>query len=97
MDEIARASALSRRWTMGLLVSFACFAFLLAMAGIFGVISWSVAQRTREMGIRMALGSAPGEVQMLFLGYGLKLTLIGTELRNRHLLHYATHSRQLSL
>jgi len=77
MDEIARASTLSRRWTMGLLVSFACFAFLLAVAGIFGVISWSVAQRTREMGIRMALGSAPGEVQMLFLGYGLKLTLIG--------------------
>ena len=77
MDEIARASALSRRWTMGLLVSFASFSFLLAVAGIFGVISWSVAQRTREMGIRMALGSAPGEVQMLFLGYGLKLTLIG--------------------
>ena len=77
MNEIARASALTRRWTMGLLVCFACFSFLLAVVGIFGVISWSVGQRTREIGIRMALGSTSNEVRMLFLRYGLKLTLAG--------------------
>ena len=77
MDDIASASALTRRWTMGLLVTFATIAFFLALVGIFGVISWSVAQRTREIGIRIALGAEQGQVLLLFLRYGLKLTLSG--------------------
>jgi predicted permease len=77
MDEISSASSLTRRWTMGLLVSFAGLAFLLALIGIFGVISWSVAQRTREIGIRIALGAERSQVLLLFIRYGLKLTLAG--------------------
>jgi putative ABC transport system permease protein len=77
MDEIASESALTRRWTMGLLVAFASLALVLALVGIFGVISWSVAQRTREIGIRMALGAQREQMLSLFLGYGLKLALYG--------------------
>jgi ABC-type antimicrobial peptide transport system permease subunit len=77
MGEIASASALTRRWTMALLVAFATMALLLALIGIFGVISWSVAQRTRETGIRIALGAERGQVMLLFIRYGLKLTLAG--------------------
>lgn len=76
MDQIANASALTRRWTMGLLVSFGVFAFL-ALVGIFGVISWAVARRTREIGIRMALGSGKIQILLLFLRYGLVLSLTG--------------------
>lgn len=77
MGEITRASARTRRWIMGLLVAFATMALLLALIGIFGVISWSVAQRTRETGIRIALGAERGQVLRLFISYGLKLTLGG--------------------
>jgi predicted permease len=52
-------------------------ALLLGMVGIYGVISYSVAQRTREIGIRMALGAQQGELTRLFLRHGLHLALIG--------------------
>ena len=77
MDEIASTSALTRRWTMGLLAAFAGLALVMALVGIFGVISWSVAQRTREIGIRMALGAGRAQVLLLFLRYGLTLSLSG--------------------
>lgn len=50
---------------------------LLALVGIFGVTSWAVSQRTREIGIRMALGAERGQVLRLFVSYGLTLTSIG--------------------
>jgi predicted permease len=77
MDEISSESARARRWTMGLLAAFAGLAFLLALVGIYGVMSWSVAQRTREVGIRMALGAQRSQVLTLVLGYGVKLALLG--------------------
>ncbi len=80
MDEIASESARTRRWTMGLLVAFASVAFLLALVGIYGVMSWSVAQRTREVGIRMALGAQRGQVLVLVLRYGVKLAVAGLAL-----------------
>ncbi len=80
MNRIERDSALTRRWTMGLLVAFASLGLALALAGIYGVMSWSVAQRTREVGIRMALGARRGEILALVLRDGVKLTLAGLAL-----------------
>jgi ABC-type antimicrobial peptide transport system permease subunit len=77
MEEILAESARSRRWTMALLGGFAALAVVLALIGIYGVISWSVAQRTREIGIRMALGAQTGQVLRMVVRYALKLSAIG--------------------
>ena|ERR1039457_226736 len=77
MDEILAESARSRRWTMGLLGGFAVLAGVLSLIGIYGVISWSVAQRTREIGIHMALGAQTGQVLRMIVRYALKLSAIG--------------------
>jgi len=52
-------------------------ALLLGVVGIYGVIAYAVTQRTREIGIRMALGAQPAGLQRMFLGYGLILASIG--------------------
>ena len=77
MDEILTESARSRRWTMALLGAFATLAVVLALIGIYGVISWSVSQWTREIGIRMALGAPTGQVLRIVVRYALKLSAIG--------------------
>ncbi len=61
----------------GSLAVFACIALLLASVGIYGVISYSVGQRTREFGIRMAIGAQPGDILKLVLWQGSVLTLLG--------------------
>jgi putative ABC transport system permease protein len=53
---------------------------LLAAAGVYGVISFAVSQRTREIGIRMALGASPGQVMRSILGHGMALVSIGVAL-----------------
>lgn len=77
MDDVVEASLGPRRLTMALLAAFAGVALLLAIVGIYGVISYSVAQRTQEIGIRRALGAQRGEILRLLLGQGLMLAVAG--------------------
>jgi putative ABC transport system permease protein len=77
MDEILSESIARQRFSMLLLAIFAGVALILAAVGIYGVMSYSVAQRTHEIGIRMALGAQSGAVLKLAVGYGLKLVIAG--------------------
>jgi len=66
-----------RRFVMLLLAAFAALAMLLAALGIHAVLSYDVTQRTREIGIRMALGALPGRVMKEIVGRGARLAAIG--------------------
>lgn len=77
MEEILAGSIARQRFSMLLLAIFAAVALVLAGVGIYGVMSYSVAQRTHEIGIRMALGAQTGAVLKLAVGYGMKLVLAG--------------------
>jgi ABC-type antimicrobial peptide transport system permease subunit len=66
-----------RRFTLVLLASFAVLAFALAVIGLYSVLAYLVAERTREFGIRIAVGAAPVRVTRMVLGHGLRFTIIG--------------------
>jgi putative ABC transport system permease protein len=76
MDSLVDGALGSKRVLLGLVAAFATVAVLLAGVGIFGVMSFSVTQRTHEVGLRMALGAQGGEVQRLIVGQGLRMTVI---------------------
>jgi ABC-type antimicrobial peptide transport system permease subunit len=77
MEENIGASLAARRLTMTLLGAFAGLALVLASVGIYGVMALSTAQRTREMGIRFALGASRADVLRLILGQGISLIGVG--------------------
>ena len=80
LEEALSASVAQQRFTMLLLVTFAGMALVLAAIGIHGVLSFAVAQRRHELGIRMALGAPAGRVTRLVVGQGTRLVAIGLAL-----------------
>jgi putative ABC transport system permease protein len=77
MRQLLGASIAQRRFNMILLTAFAVIALLLAASGLFGVMAYSVAQRTHEIGLRLALGAQPRDVLKLVVGNGMALALLG--------------------
>ena len=77
MEEIRGESVAPQRLNLTLLGIFAGIAFVLAVVGIYGVMSYSVTQRTHEIGIRMAIGAQPSDVFRMILGHGMLLTMVG--------------------
>lgn len=80
MEDRVNDSLETRRWTALLGGIFACGALLLAAVGTYGVLSYAVAQRRREIGVRMALGALPKQIRTQFLKLALRLLAIGTAL-----------------
>jgi putative ABC transport system permease protein len=77
MEQFVAESVAQRRFNMVLMTCFAVIAVILAAVGLYGLISYSVNQRSHEIGIRMALGARKGDILRLILGYALKLALVG--------------------
>ena len=77
LSEVVADSVAPRKFNMMLFTLFASLALLLAGLGIYGVMAYSVTQRTHEVGIRMALGAQKSHVLRLIIGKGMTITMIG--------------------
>jgi putative ABC transport system permease protein len=77
MEDVVAASTAQRRLALTLFTCFALAALLLAVAGIYGVLAGNVAERTREIGLRAALGATPGNILRLVVGQGARMAVIG--------------------
>jgi putative ABC transport system permease protein len=80
LTQVISESVAQRRFSMLLLALFAVIALFLAAVGLYGVVAYSVQQRTREIGLRMAIGASPGDVLKLIVGGAMKLALVGVVL-----------------
>jgi predicted permease len=78
MEQVVSNAASSRRFNMALLAFFAVTALLLTMMGIYGVVAFLVGRRSREIGVRMALGAQHGDILRLILQQGMKPVAIGS-------------------
>jgi ABC-type antimicrobial peptide transport system permease subunit len=77
MEEVVSSSLATDRFTTSLLGGFAVVALLLAVVGLYGVVSYSVSTRLREMGVRIALGAPKGDIRRLVLRWALGLAALG--------------------
>ena len=80
LSQIVSESVAPQRFSMLLLGTFAAIALFLAAVGLYGVVAYSVQQRTREIGLRMAIGAAPGDVLRMIVGGAMKLAIVGVVL-----------------
>jgi ABC-type antimicrobial peptide transport system permease subunit len=77
LADVVSATVADRRFSMLLLGLFALVALFLAAVGLYGVVAYTVTQRTQEIGLRMAIGAEPGQVLRMIIGGGMKLAAIG--------------------
>jgi putative ABC transport system permease protein len=79
-NQLLSETAAERRFIVFLLALFAALALIMAVVGIYGVMSYASARRTQEIRIRMALGARTRDVLMLLIGQGLSLTIVGVSI-----------------
>ncbi len=77
MDDLIDAAVAQRRFLMRVLAAFGSVAVALSLLGIYGVIAYSVSQRRREIGVRMAIGARPSDISRMIVTSGLMLTVAG--------------------
>jgi ABC-type antimicrobial peptide transport system permease subunit len=77
MDEVEARNIARQRFNMALLTIFGLSGLLMAAIGVYGVMSYSVQQRTQEMGVRMALGAQASNLRNMIIGQGMILALLG--------------------
>jgi len=80
MTDILADSVAQRRFNTVLIVAFGIFALMLAIVGVYGLMTYIVMQRTHELGVRIALGAERSDVMKLVLGRGLQLTVLESTL-----------------